>query len=143
MRLLASLCCVLALGCGEPTPEKGAVGQQETVNFLVSGMDCTSCADKLMRVFSGMTGVSDPRVNFVMGNGEITVDTSITDAKEVLRFASTASGFHMVKVIGGSYFIDILSSPSQIKRLAETTMSSQERLGDIRQVGIAYAKRYT
>lgn len=90
----------------------------ETVNFLVSGMDCTSCADKLMRVFGTISGVSQARVNFVMANGEFNLDTSIADAKEVLRFASTASGFSLSRVVTGDHFLDILAPPSEGKRLA-------------------------
>lgn len=91
----------------------------ETVHFLVSGMDCTTCADKLMRVFDGMTGVSQAAVNFVMGKGEFNLDTSITNADEVIRFASTASGFMLSKVVGGNYFLDVLAPPSEAKRLAD------------------------
>ncbi len=90
----------------------------ETVNFLVSGMDCTSCADKLMRTFGTMTGVSQPRVNFVMGNGEFNVDTSTTNADEVISFAATASGFTLTKVVGGDFFLDILIPAADAKQLA-------------------------
>ncbi|KEY71823.1 hypothetical protein S7711_10222 [Stachybotrys chartarum IBT 7711] len=94
-------------------------GAMETINFLVSGMDCTSCSDKLMRVFDSMAGVSQARVNFVMGNGELNVDTSVTNADEVIRFASTASGFSLSKLVGGNYFLDILASTSTGKQLAD------------------------
>lgn len=90
----------------------------ETVGFLVSGMDCTSCVDKLMRVFGTMTGVSQTRVNFVIGKGEVNIDTSITRADEVLRFVSMASGFSLSKIIGGDFFLDVLTSPAEGKRLA-------------------------
>ena len=90
----------------------------ETVGFLVSGMDCTSCADKLLRVFGTMTGVSQAQVNFVMGKGEFNIQTSITNADEVIRFVSMASGFSLSKVVGGTYFLDILASADEGKRLA-------------------------
>ncbi|KAF7557596.1 hypothetical protein G7Z17_g529 [Cylindrodendrum hubeiense] len=97
-------------------PEKH--GDIETVGFLVSGMDCTTCADKLMRVFGTMTGVSQAQVNFVIGKGEFNIDTSVTNTDEVIRFASTASGFAISKIVGGSFFLDILASPVEGKRLA-------------------------
>lgn len=97
-------------------PEK--TGVIETTGFLVNGMDCTTCADKLMRVFGTMAGVSQAQVNFVMGKGEFNIDTSITNADEVIRFASTASGFSLSKIVGGNYFLDILASPAEGKRLA-------------------------
>ncbi|KAM0426449.1 hypothetical protein ACHAPT_008140 [Fusarium lateritium] len=100
---------------GDPEKADGT----ESVNFLVSGMDCTTCADKLMRVFGYMTGVSQARVNFVMGNGEFNVDTSITDPDEVIRFATTASGFTLSKVVGGDYFLDVLVSSTEGKRLVD------------------------
>ena len=90
----------------------------ETVKFLVSGMDCISCADKLMRTFGTMTGVSQPRVNFVMGNGEFNVDPSTTNADEVISFATTASGFTLTKVVGGDFSLDILIPAVDAKQLA-------------------------
>lgn len=106
-------------GSGVKTGDPEKVDGVETVSFLVSGMDCTTCADKLMRVFGSMTGVSQARVNFVMGNGEFNVDTSITDADEVIRFATTASGFTLSKVVGGNYFLDVLVSSAEGKRLVD------------------------
>ena len=90
----------------------------ETVNFLVSGMDCTSCADKLMRTFGTITGISQPRVNFVMGNGEFNVDPSTTNADEVISFVTAASGFTLTKVVGGDFFLDILIPVADTKQLA-------------------------
>ncbi|KAF4439567.1 Cu2+-exporting ATPase [Fusarium austroafricanum] len=91
----------------------------ETAGFLVSGMDCTSCADKLLRIFGTMTGVSNAQVNFVMGKGEFDVDTSITNTEEVLSFVSGASGFLLSKIIGGNFFLDVLATPAQGKQLDE------------------------
>ncbi|KAJ4251055.1 hypothetical protein NW762_011706 [Fusarium torreyae] len=90
----------------------------ETIGFLVSGMDCTSCADKLMRISDAMAGVSNAQVNFVMGKGELDIDTSTTNADEVLAFISSASGFSISRIVGGSYFLDILAPPAMANRLA-------------------------
>ncbi|KAI9154758.1 P-type cation-transporting ATPase [Paramyrothecium foliicola] len=89
----------------------------ETINFLVSVMDCTTCADKLMRVFNSMAGVSQARVNFVMGNEEFTFDKSVTDASVVIKFASSASGFALSKLFEWDYVLDVLAPPSNTKRL--------------------------
>jgi Cu2+-exporting ATPase len=89
----------------------------ETHGFLVSGMDCTSCADKLLRIFGSMAGVSNAQVNFVMGKGEFDVDTSITNADEVLTFMTGASGFLLSRIVGGHHFLDILATPTQSKQL--------------------------
>ncbi|KAJ4137172.1 hypothetical protein NW768_002753 [Fusarium equiseti] len=91
----------------------------ETIGFLVSGMDCTSCADKLMRIFANTAGVSNAQVNFVMGKGEFSVDISITDTETVLSFVSGASGFVLRRIIGGNYFVDVLVTQTQIKQLVE------------------------
>ncbi|RGP66584.1 cu2+-exporting atpase [Fusarium longipes] len=104
-------------GSKEVDIEHGA--NLETIGFLVSGMDCTSCADKLMRIFQSMTGVSNAQVNFVMGKGEFNVDKSITNAEEVLSFVSGASGFMLRQMIGGHYFVDALTTPAHIKQLIE------------------------
>lgn len=95
-------------------------GTTESVDFLVSGMDCTSCADKLMRVFGSITGVSQPHVNFVMGTGGFQVDTSATNADEAIRRATVASGFALTKVVGGTYFLDVLASPAERRPLSTT-----------------------
>ncbi|KAI6749339.1 hypothetical protein HG530_015178 [Fusarium avenaceum] len=89
----------------------------ETHGFLVSGMDCTSCADKLLRIFGSMTGVSNAQVNFVMGKGEFDVDTSITNADEVLTFMTGASGFLLSRIVGGYHFLDVLATHTQSKQL--------------------------
>ncbi|KAK2026433.1 heavy metal translocating P-type ATPase [Colletotrichum zoysiae] len=101
---------------GDADPEKTA--DVETVGFLVSGMDCTTCADKLMRVLSSATGVSQAHVNFVSGKGTFNVDTSVADADDVIRFAATASGFSLSRIVGGDHFLLLLASPAEGERLA-------------------------
>ncbi|CEI63471.1 P-type cation-transporting ATPase [Fusarium venenatum] len=91
----------------------------ETIGFLVSGMDCTSCADKLLRIFRSMSGVSNAQVNFVMGKGEIDVDCSLTNGEEVLSFVSGATGFMLSRIVGGSYFVDVLATTAQSKQLVD------------------------
>ncbi|KAF5672750.1 Cu2+-exporting ATPase [Fusarium denticulatum] len=76
-------------------------------------------ADKLLRIFGSMTGVSNAQVNFVMGKGEFDVDASITNAEEVLSFVSGASGFMLSKIIGRNYYLDVLATSSQSKGLIE------------------------
>ncbi|KPA35426.1 cu2+-exporting atpase [Fusarium langsethiae] len=91
----------------------------ETIGFLVSGMDCTSCADKLLRIFRSMSGVSNAQVNFVMGKGEFDVDCSLTNGEEVLNFVSGATGFTLSKIIGGNFFVDVLATTAQSKQLVD------------------------
>ncbi|KAF5667317.1 cu2+-exporting atpase [Fusarium heterosporum] len=98
-------------------PDVENIANIETHGFLVSGMDCTSCADKLLRIFSGMTGVSNAQVNFVMGKGEFDVDTSITNADEVTAFMSGASGFLLSRIVSGHHFLDVLATSAQRQRL--------------------------
>ncbi|WDK23599.1 heavy metal translocating P-type ATPase [Colletotrichum graminicola] len=111
-----------ACGNGAKQRPKGAdpekTGGVETVGFLVSGMDCTSCADKLMRVLGAATGVSQPQVNFVSGKGEFNVDTAVADADGVIRFAAAASGFSLSRIAGGDHFLLLLASPAEGERLA-------------------------
>ncbi|KAK2007925.1 heavy metal translocatin [Colletotrichum eremochloae] len=97
-------------------PEK--TSDVETVGFLVSGMDCTSCADKLMRVLGAAAGVSRAQVNFVNGRGEFGLDISVADADEVIRFAAAASGFSLSRVVGGDHFLLLSASAAEGKRLA-------------------------
>ncbi|KAF5646089.1 Cu2+-exporting ATPase [Fusarium tjaetaba] len=106
-------------GTGSKQVDVENAANLETVGFLVSGMDCTSCADKLLRIFGSMTGVSNAQVNFVMGKGEFDVDASITNAEEVLSFVSGASGFMLSKIIGGNYYVDVLATTAQSKDLID------------------------
>ncbi|KAF5590096.1 Cu2+-exporting ATPase [Fusarium subglutinans] len=106
-------------GTGSKQVDVENAANLETVGFLVSGMDCTSCADKLLRIFGSMTGVSNAQVNFVMGKGEFDVDTCITNAEEVLSFVSGASGFMLSKIIGGDYYLDVLVTAAQSKELVD------------------------
>nr|RBQ91804.1 hypothetical protein FVER53263_12475 [Fusarium verticillioides] len=106
-------------GAGSKQVDVENAANIETVGFLVSGMDCTSCADKLLRIFGSMTGVSNAQVNFVMGKGEFDVDASITNAGEVLSFVSGASGFMLSKIIGGNYYVDVLATTAQSKGLID------------------------
>ncbi|GKU22978.1 unnamed protein product [Fusarium langsethiae] len=92
----------------------------ETIGFLVSGMDCTSCADKLLRIFRSMSGVSNAQVNFVMGKGEFDVDSSLTNGEEVLSFVSGATGFMLSRIIGGNYFVDVLATMAQSRELVDS-----------------------
>ncbi|CZS83061.1 unnamed protein product [Fusarium graminearum] len=91
----------------------------ETIGFLVSGMDCTSCADKLLRIFRSMSGVSNAQVNFVMGKGEFDVDCSLTNGEEVLSFVSGATGFMLSKIVGGNFFVDVLATMEQSRQLVD------------------------
>ncbi|KAL2212483.1 heavy metal translocatin [Sarocladium strictum] len=106
------------LAASHKDPEKHDQEQIEHVKFLVSGMDCTTCADKLMRIFGSMTGVSDAQINFITGSGELKMNVAITNTNEVLQFASAASGFDLTKVTGGNHFLDILTSPSESQQLS-------------------------
>ncbi|EWY82045.1 Cu2+-exporting ATPase [Fusarium oxysporum NRRL 32931] len=106
-------------GTGSKQVDVENAANLETVGFLVSGMDCTSCADKLLRIFGSMTGVSNAQVNFVMGKGEFDVDACITNAEEVLSFVSGASGFMLSKIIGGNYYLDVLATTAQSKELVD------------------------
>ncbi|KAM0550698.1 hypothetical protein ACHAPJ_008763 [Fusarium lateritium] len=93
------------------------VGSIETMRFLVTGIDCTSCAHKLMRISDCITGVSNVQVNFVMGKGELDIDTAATNVDEVLAFISSASGFSLSRIVGDSYFLDILAPSALASRL--------------------------
>lgn len=82
----------------------------DIISIAISGMDCTSCGDKLNRVFLATHGVTQARVNFIAGRGDLVIDTSKTTADQVVRSASTGSGFRLTLMVGGDYFFDVLAS---------------------------------
>ncbi|KEY74631.1 hypothetical protein S7711_05060 [Stachybotrys chartarum IBT 7711] len=65
-----------------------------------------------------------------MGNGEFYIDTSITKADEVIRSASTASGFFLSNMVSGNY-LDILAAPAVGKRLADEPLPSVTNIESI------------
>lgn len=109
---------VLGIRAKESDPEKG-IGS-ETVAVVVSGMTCSGCGDKMARTLQGTPGVSQVRVNFVMGNADFCIDTSITRAEDVLRATEAATGFQCSRIAsGGDHTLDVLASGAAAKTLLE------------------------
>jgi Cu2+-exporting ATPase len=90
----------------------------ELVSVSISGMDCTSCGDKLTRVLLMTKGVSQAQVNFIAGRADFTVNTSVAPIDQVVRLASSGSGFTLTRIIGGNYYLDVLVSPQAAKDIS-------------------------
>ena len=96
----------------------------ERVSVAITGMDCTSCGDKLARVLRMTHGVSEARVNFITGRADFTINTTLTNADQAVRLAASGSGFRLTRMIGGDNFLDVSVSPHNAKELAREPPSS-------------------
>ena len=96
--------------------EKAA--NHELVSIAITGMDCTSCADKLTRVLLMTNGVSQARVNFIAGRADFTIDNAVTDADRAVHLAASGSGFRLTRMVGGDYYLDVCASPETVKELS-------------------------
>lgn len=90
----------------------------ELVSVAITGMDCTSCGDKMTRVLLMTEGVSQARVNFIAGRADFTVDTSITNADHTIHLAASGSGFRLTRKVGGDYFLDMCVNQETAKELS-------------------------
>ncbi|KAH7375148.1 copper-transporting P-type ATPase [Plectosphaerella cucumerina] len=90
-------------------PEKDT--GSEMVAIVVNGMTCSGCGDKMARTLQAVPGVTQVRVNFVMGNADFCIDTTITKPEEAIHAAETATGFGCTRVAAGDdHTLDVLAS---------------------------------
>ncbi|OAQ98359.1 hypothetical protein LLEC1_01174 [Akanthomyces lecanii] len=91
----------------------------EHLALHVEGMTCSGCGNKMDKGLRGLPGVFNVRVNFVMGQAECSIDSSITTPDEVLKSAGRATGFKCTKLSGDDQALDILASGSVAKGLLD------------------------
>lgn len=89
----------------------------------VEGMTCSGCGNKMEKGLKDIHGVSNVRVNFVMGQAECSIDTSVTTPDEVIRNAQRTTGFKCVKLSSDDQALDILASGSVAKSLLDLDIS--------------------
>ncbi|KAM3530786.1 hypothetical protein NHJ13051_001226 [Beauveria bassiana] len=91
----------------------------EHLAFHVEGMTCSGCGNKMDKSLRGIPGVSNVRVNFVMGQAECSIDTSITTPDEVKKTAERSTGFKCTKLSSDDQSLDILATGSVAKGLLD------------------------
>lgn len=91
----------------------------EHVALTVDGMTCSGCGNKMMRTLNAIPGVSSVKVNFVMGNAEFEVDTSINSADEVVRAAERATNFRCNRMASDDQVLDLLATGASAKALLD------------------------
>lgn len=108
-----------------PTTRVTDFGDVEKANGLdhlalhVEGMTCSGCGNKMEKGLNGIPGVSNVRVNFVMGQAECSFDSSATSPDEIIRSAERATGFKCTKLSSDDQSLDILASGSVAKGLLD------------------------
>ncbi|KAJ3472792.1 hypothetical protein NLG97_g10714 [Lecanicillium saksenae] len=91
----------------------------EHLALHVEGMTCSGCGNKMDKGLRGLPGVSNVRVNFVMGQAECSVDTSVTTPDEVMKNAERATGFKCTKLSSDDQALDVLATGSVAKGLLD------------------------
>lgn len=112
----------------------------EHVALIVDGMTCSGCGNKLERTLNATPGVSNVRVNFVLGNAEFSIDPLVNKANEVIRGVERATGFQCTRLAGADQTIDLLASGTSAKALADITVPgvSQVTIIDKKTVRVSY-----
>ncbi|KAF4980694.1 hypothetical protein FZEAL_3362 [Fusarium zealandicum] len=112
----------------------------EHVALVVDGMTCSGCGNKLDRTLKALPGVSGVQVNFVMGNAEFKLDSSLSTADSIIRSAERATGFHCTRVSSNDQTLDMLASGQSAKALAEVSLMgvSQVAIVDKKMVRVTY-----
>lgn len=100
---------------------------QEHVVTLVDGMTCSGCGNKFKRSLDAIAGVSSVQVNFVMGQAEFDVDTSVNSAACVLMDVERATDFRCRRVATDDRTLDVLASGGSARILA--SMAGRHVLG--------------
>ena len=95
----------------------------EHLALHIEGMTCSGCGNKMEKGLKDISGVSNVRVNFVMGQAECSIDTSATTPNEVIRHAERATGFKCTKLSSDDQALDILASGSVAKSLLDLDIS--------------------
>ncbi|OAA47983.1 cation transport ATPase [Cordyceps fumosorosea ARSEF 2679] len=91
----------------------------EHLALHVEGMTCSGCGNKMDKSLRTIPGVSNVRVNFVMGQAECSIDTSMMGPDEVIKTAERATGFKCTKLSSDDQAIDILAAGSVAKGLLD------------------------
>ncbi|KAG5998225.1 hypothetical protein E4U54_002237 [Claviceps lovelessii] len=91
----------------------------EHVSVAVDGMTCSGCGNKLERTLKAMPGVSSVRINFLLGQAEFTVDTTVNSADAVIQAAERATNFRCNRVEAENQVLDVLASGRSAVDLVE------------------------
>lgn len=91
--------------------EQGTDAEKFTIS--ISGMDCSSCGNKVDRALRKTPGVLATCVNFVMSRAEFTLDTSTTSVSNVVWAVERATGFTCTVLVSDDQNLDIITSTPQ------------------------------
>ncbi|KAK4194299.1 E1-E2 ATPase-domain-containing protein [Triangularia verruculosa] len=102
----------------------------ELISLIVDGMTCSGCGNKLERTLKAVIGVSNVRVNFVLGTAEFSLDVANAVADDVIRTAERATGFRCARVAGGR------GDEVQTLDLLPTSQAAAEAFADLSVAGL-------
>ncbi|KAG5974262.1 hypothetical protein E4U55_008263 [Claviceps digitariae] len=83
---------------------------QEHVVVAVDGMTCSGCGNKLERTLKAIVGVSSVRINFVLGQAEFGVDTTVNSVDAVIQAAERATNFRCYRMETDDQVLDVFAS---------------------------------
>lgn len=102
--------------------EKGHSGDVLHVEISISGMTCTSCSKKGMKVLDKIEGVTSPSINFVAGKGEFDLDSRLNPTKVISQF-ERETGFKSVRIEKQLQRLDVLMSKLEAEHLEDKSIA--------------------
>lgn len=98
--------------------EKGQDKDEHHVTLRISGMDCSSCARKGLRVLKKIRGVTNANINFVASLCEFDLDPRLDPATVISQFERETT-FRCVRIRRNLQTIEVLMSEVQARALDE------------------------
>lgn len=98
----------------------------EAVAFNVSGMTCTGCSKKVLKVLQNIEGISSINVTFVTGIAEFTINKDILDVPQAVARISKETGFKLTKIEYDFQTIDMIIGEGDLNKLEEFVESIEK-----------------
>lgn len=104
--------------------EKGGSDSDTNVHVSVniSGMTCTTCSKKALNVLARMSGVQNPKLNFVTESGEFDLDSG-QDPTEVILQLERETGFRCSQTSKDLQTVEVTMCDLEAKHLKEKQVS--------------------
>lgn len=141
--------CCASDSCGSKMPSEGVIPpksdttgtvrdvekncEREHVSLAVQGMTCSGCATKLARVVNDtVPGVSNIRVNYVMGRAEFDLALSATWTPDMVQAVEKGTGFRCTVVNEVDQYLDVLvSSKTSLAKLQDAPVPGVLRVSPL------------
>ena len=69
----------------KPLQDSQAVNSGEVFGFVITGMNCTGCANSIKTYLQNLEGISNVEINFASEFGEVTFDQSMISKDKIKK----------------------------------------------------------